>query len=414
MEKDLENLTHCILDILKGYGIGKYGIRNYYYEGFKPIIEVCSKNGVTNYVEADILSALKTIAADAKSGKIAKVKAPKSRKAAFLLKEYVSTGSVTLHRLRPEPKIRLSDYYEAISHGFDEYLQAIKNLVPESRQTLVSISRSFLKYLDDNGRPSIQLLDLKIVKDFLIFSTQNHACSMDYVQRSLKYLAEYLLQNNKCLDFRDALLSRPAPRRKLRPVFTDAEVDALLEEAKKSATNPLRDTAIIMIASNLGLRAIDIVNLKLQDIDWYQSTLKFVQHKTKVECELPFEAEVGNAIAAYILKERPSTKEPFVFIRSRAPFVGLGSPALGDMVRSYMRASDRITYESGDLKGFHSFRRYVATKMIDADVPKDTVKDVLGHLSIDSMKPYIRISRNKLALCALDISRIPVSQEEYL
>ena len=151
MEKDLENLTHCILDILKGYGIGKYGIRNYYYEGFKPIIEVCSKNGVTNYVEADILSALKTIAADAKSGKIAKVKAPKSRKAAFLLKEYVSTGSVTLHRLRPEPKIRLSDYYEAISHGFDEYLQAIKNLVPESRQTLVSISRSFLKYLDDNG-----------------------------------------------------------------------------------------------------------------------------------------------------------------------------------------------------------------------------------------------------------------------
>ena len=79
-----------------------------------------------------------------------------------------------------------------------------------------------------------------------------------------------------------------------------------------------------------------------------------------------------------------------------------------------MRASDRITYESGDLKGFHSFRRYVATKMIDADVPKDTVKDVLGHLSIDSMKPYIRISRARLALCALDISRIPVSQEEYL
>lgn len=414
MENDLKDLTHRILDILKGYGIGKYGIRNYYYEGFKPIIDVCSKNGVTDYAETDILSALSIIATDAKSGKIGKGKEQKSKKAAYLLKEYISTGSITLGILRPESKIHLSDYYETISNDFSQYLQDNKNLVSKSIQGLVSISRSFLKYLDDSGRHSIRQVDLKIVKDFLIFSTRNYACSMDHVQLSLKYLAEFLLKNNECSDFRDALHSRPAPRRKLRPVFTDDEVDAILKEAKNSATNPLRDTAIILIASNLGLRAIDIVNLKLQDIDWYRSTLKFVQHKTGVECELPFEAEVGNAIASYILKERPSTKEPFIFIRSRAPFVALCSSALGDMVRSYMRKSEDIVFNSGDFKGFHSFRRYVATKMIDANVPKDTVKDVMGQLSIDSMKPYIRISHNKLALCALDLSGIPVLQEEYL
>lgn len=54
MESNLIDLTKRILDILKEQGIGKYGIRNYYYEGFKPIIDICSMNGVTDYVEADI------------------------------------------------------------------------------------------------------------------------------------------------------------------------------------------------------------------------------------------------------------------------------------------------------------------------------------------------------------------------
>ena len=99
MENNLNNLTSRILELLKEYGLGKYSISNYYYEGFKPIIDICSKHGINDYAEAEIQSALNSIANDAKSGKIGKTKAAKSRKAAYFLKEYVSSGSVTLSRI---------------------------------------------------------------------------------------------------------------------------------------------------------------------------------------------------------------------------------------------------------------------------------------------------------------------------
>ena len=89
------------------------------------------------------------------------------------------------------------------------------------------------------------------------------------------------------------------------------------------------------------------------------------------------------------------------------------STAAGDRLRKYMKLTD-IEYTPGDGKGFHSFRRYVASSMINYEVPVDTVKDILGHTQMDSMKSYMRISREKLAMCSLSLNGIEVRQEDLL
>lgn len=65
------------------------------------------------------------------------------------------------------------------------------------------------------------------------------------------------------------------------------------------------------IAASLGIRAGDIVRLTLSDIDWVHHEVRFVQGKTGVELCLPLEASVGNAIANYILHERPKQSLKF-------------------------------------------------------------------------------------------------------
>ena len=80
-----------------------------------------------------------------------------------------------------------------------------------------------------------------------------------------------------------------------------------MDAAAKNPSLSLRDTAIFAVAASLGLRAGDIVRLTLSDIDWIHHEIRFVQNKTGVELHLPLEASVGNAIANYILHERPNT-----------------------------------------------------------------------------------------------------------
>lgn len=46
--------------------------------------------------------------------------------------------------------------------------------------------------------------------------------------------------------------------------------------------------------------------------------------------------------------------------------------------------------------------------MINYEVPVDTVKEILGHTQMDSMKSYMRISREKLAMCSLSLNGIEV------
>lgn len=151
-----------------------------------------------------------------------------------------------------------------------------------------------------------------------------------------------------------------------------------MDAAAKNPSLSLRDTAMFAVAASLGLRAGDIVRLTLSDIDWIHHEIRFVQNKTGVELHLPLEASVGNAIANYILHERPKTQSPALFVRSRIPFDFMTSTAAGDRLRKYMKLSD-VDYTPGDGKGFHSFRRYVASSMINQEVPIDIVKEILGH-----------------------------------
>lgn len=49
----------------------------------------------------------------------------------------------------------------------------------------------------------------------------------------------------------------------------------------------LRDKAIISLLLHTGISGIDIINLKLQSVDWNSDVIRLIQSKTKKELELP-------------------------------------------------------------------------------------------------------------------------------
>lgn len=175
-----------------------------------------------------------------------------------------------------------------------------------------------------------------------------------------------------------------------------------LAAAHQDATSKgVRDYAILMLLSQYGMRAGEIVALRLDDIDWRKEVIRVHHAKTGATSYLPLLPEVGNAILKYLQKARPKTSFRQIFIRNRAPYRPLligGS--LYSLVRRRLDAAGVVT--SGR-RGPHAFRHTRAVSMLRARVSLKEIGEVLGHRSVSSTMTYLKLAVDDLRAIALDV-----------
>jgi site-specific recombinase XerD len=163
----------------------------------------------------------------------------------------------------------------------------------------------------------------------------------------------------------------------------------------------LRDYAILMLLSQYGMRAGEIVALCLDDIDWRREVIRVHHAKTGATSYLPLLPEVGDAILKYLQKARPKTSFRHIFIRDRAPYRPfLTGGGLYSLVRKRLDAAGVVT--SGR-RGPHAFRHTRAVSLLRARVPLKEIGDVLGHRSVTSTMTYLKLAVDDLRAIALEI-----------
>ena len=96
------------------------------------------------------------------------------------------------------------------------------------------------------------------------------------------------------------------------------QVEAILAAQDTTTAIGRRNFAIVMVLARLGLRAAEVGGLQLGDLDWRAGQL-IVRGKARRDDPLPLPADVGEAIAAYLIDGRPSTPCRAVFITRYAP-----------------------------------------------------------------------------------------------
>ena len=222
-----EVLCADVLEALRGLGLGKFSIRNYYYEGMRPIIKAYRSEGVIFYSIPFTSEVVDRFRAEHENGLVSDHVWMSIRKVKALFEEYTQTGEIIWQRLKPEPKVCISPYYQEILFGFRKHEANTRSIGYGSLRDEENICRRFFAYLDANGRHNCKDIDLTIVNDFLIVIAPQRKSSIDRVTSTLRHLCEYLLSKKICNDFSTALTARPAPRRKLRPAFSAREVGHL-------------------------------------------------------------------------------------------------------------------------------------------------------------------------------------------
>ena len=180
------------------------------------------------------------------------------------------------------------------------------------------------------------------------------------------------------------------------------DLQKLLDTIDRGNPSGKRDYAMILLVARLGLRSIDVKNLKLSDIKWSGNKIEFVQSKTHDPVSLPLLRDAGWAIIDYLKNGRPASDCPNVFLRHLAPVMPFSDEDhLHQIIVKYMRLAGLPI--SGKKKvGMHSLRHTLATTLLENHSSLQEIADILGHQDIDSTAVYLKSSLALLRECSLN------------
>lgn len=186
-------------------------------------------------------------------------------------------------------------------------------------------------------------------------------------------------------------------------VYTPGEVFHLLEYIRNSGSaNKRRNYAIAVLIAVYGFRAGDIMKMKLPDIDWENETIHVVQSKTKQMLIHKLIFPTGNALADYLLNERPEGRSENVFLKSDGSEIK-SSVTISTMI--FMFFTNSGIDINGRKHGSHSLRHSLASNMLSNDIGILEISKTLGHACVDTTRIYSKVDINHLRLCGLEVPR---------
>jgi len=172
----------------------------------------------------------------------------------------------------------------------------------------------------------------------------------------------------------------------------------LLTSLDSTSSRGLRDRAIILCMARLGMRAGEVVQLQLDDIDWANGCVRVRARKTGHGALLPLTGEVGTAISDYLQHGRPDTADRHVFVLHQ---LRVGAPISQSIVG---RAVDNALRRAGmqaPMRGANLLRHSLATDLLARGAGLRQIADVLGHTSLATTRIYAAVDVAALREVAL-------------
>ncbi|MCA1414375.1 MULTISPECIES: tyrosine-type recombinase/integrase [Bradyrhizobium] len=323
----------------------------------------------------NILAGYNASAAVFKGGKMAR--APRGAGALFIryLREQGALPST------PKPPSPTETW--PILGAFRAWMQSQRGVTDSTLDTYQTTLVDLLKALGDDPRA----FTTNAVRAFVLERTRPHSRGRaKTIATSTRAFLRFLVATGQC----------PAGRHYAVPRFANWQLASVprflaaddIERAIAACEGEsrLRDRTIVLLLARLGLRASEVANLKLTDIDWRNGRLA-IAGKSRREEWLPLTQEVGDAIIAYIEQARPRLPTSHLFFTDFAPIRPLTRTTVRCIVRrTLLRAGIRSVH-----RGAHVLRHSAATAMLRQGVSLSGVGTILRHRSPAMTLHYAKV-----------------------
>jgi site-specific recombinase XerD len=168
-------------------------------------------------------------------------------------------------------------------------------------------------------------------------------------------------------------------------ILLKTEYKALLQVAGE---NP-RDFAIVMLFLQTGLRVSELVNLKLEEVDFASRELTVRQGKGRKDRVVPLVGQASAALEAYLAVRDDASEYDNVFLARNGT----------SMDQRTVRYRIKKYYKEAGIKkkaSVHTLRHTFATHQIHNDLKLNQLKEVLGHRQMETTYKYVHLDRTNL------------------
>lgn len=283
---------------------------------------------------------------------------------------------------------------------FQEHLRRTRGMHPNERHTYARHVRAFIEQAVGAGPLDITALSASDVIGFIASLVGRYRPStIGKANTALRSFFRFL----RVEGLRDDRLDDAVPgvvRRRLAglPRYLEAnQFDQLLDSLDRSTPRARRDRAMILCVARLGLRASEVVRIRLEDIDWRAAVIHVPTRKTGRGALLPLLADVGEAVAEYIENGRPPTQTRQVFVLHH---LRVGEPATQQtMCDAVEIALDRAGIEA-PVRGPNLLRHSLATRLIRSGASLKEIADLFGHRRLKTTQIYAKLDLDSLRAVA--------------
>lgn len=205
---------------------------------------------------------------------------------------------------------------------------------------------------------------------------------------SIKHFFAYLQKTGRIKENPALVYAAPKIARYHPDYLSPEQIESIINAVDPESPSAVRDRAIIEILYGCGLRLSELINLRLQDIEFEAGFVR-VTGKGNKQRLVPLGDFARKAVLAYLDKRPAGASEqalPLILNRFGAKFSRVG---LWQIVRKLVRRAGvtrRVTP--------HTFRHSFATHLIEGGADLRVVQEMLGHADISTTEIYTQIDRD--------------------
>lgn len=279
------------------------------------------------------------------------------------------------------------------------FLDHLLNERKYSPNTVESYRRDVEKFFsflrnEDLGMDEIDVIS---IRNFLTIELNSGISKRSCKRRlsSLRLFYEYCLKNEFISENPFIFISSPKTERKFPKVLYKDQVEDILKLNKERTDElALRDQVILEILYYTGIRASECVNLIVQDINFYNRTIRIIGKGNK-ERIVPFTLDCKNTIDDYLSKCRP-----ILASKKKEPTTSLILNNMGEKLttRGLEYILDKIEERIGLFVGLHPhvLRHSFATHLLENGADLRVIQELLGHEDLNATQVYTHVSEEAM------------------
>lgn len=281
---------------------------------------------------------------------------------------------------------------------FIEYISFVLNFSPESVHAYEQDIVSFYKFIYSQGI-DIDDVDSPIIRNYLSSELARGISKKTCSRRlsALRHFYRYLVKNEIVHENPFLFVSSPKKEIRYPHVLYIEQIENLLKLNSERTDNlALRDQCILELLYSSGVRATELVNIKMSDVDLRNRSIR-IFGKGRKERIVPFNKSTQTVMKKYclnsrdefILKSVETAKEDYLFTNAKGEKL---------TTRGLEYILKEIEKKTGTNYGLHPhlLRHTFATHLLEGGADLRVIQELLGHESLNTTQIYTHVTEESM------------------